>query len=782
MMPALVFCLRLVIFGAAISGCAHSEIISLTLATLTWAAVGEFVLNTLIATALNMAVSALTKPKKTEARGSQIDFSIDPAAPRVAVFGTTRVKGSLADAWCAGDSNKWDVEVIALAEGRCSALLGFWEGNLYFPFEGNGPQSYYTRGGVPHMWVYFNDGADDQAAITGHDALTGIWTTDHRGIGVAHVVVIKLYNEKVWTAGPPSWAWHLQGLLNYVLSGDSTEGGSGAVRWNDKSTYFYTDSALDHAYHYARGVWVNGQRLIGPGLIPRDLPSARWLPEMAACVEVVDLKAGGGVEGVGWEYRYRTCAVIASDDDWAEILDEFARSVAGKRIDLGGQQVILAGVARTPVFDLTEDDLDARADFSVQAKKSARELYNAVSGTFTDKILGYITGDYPALSSSEAEEEDGDPKELTLNLPFVFSHTQAQRIRKIALFSARRQARASFTGMNWTCHYESGDVGYFSSDREGWTDYILSVERSAVGPTRKNLMQLELTSPDDFAWDETVDETDPMAVAPDATLPPGDAELVGFTLTSVQVVGDDGVEIPGLLFEWAPPTDPSIDNVRCEFRKPLDAVILEAICPDPATGKLLVTAGVVIVTEYEGRITPIPNPRRAASSSSWETATSGTSTVDDEIGDLYDTTDDLQDQIDGVVGSTSNKVGNATLGASTSINTGSFTTVRTIDSTSSLPAGAISFGSIVGDLGTSRSGSWQITEDLQAGGSEATLSEGAWSSFEEVSGSGVYLVGDIATSYLALSLTGNTRYRLKMKSDIGTFSVQAALFGDFVSA
>lgn len=484
--------------GVCLIGTASAEPVSV--AILLQVAVAA--VKTLVAVAISAVVTSLTRPKKQEPRGAQLEFSIDPAAPCVAAFGQCRVAGSLVRAWTTGTKNKWDVEVHAIAEGLCEGFVGYWIGDNFYPWVGDGPQPYFSPGGVPHLWIYTRLGADDQTAISGHEALDGIWLDTDRGIGTCHAIIIRLFNNDVFPGDEKPDGWTIKGLKIYRVAAAPAEGGAGSVVWGDPSTYLFTDNALDCANHYARGVWVNGHRVVGPGLTSRELPFARWFPEIAACEELVSLKAGGS------EARYRISAVVTSEDDWSEILDEFARSTGGDRIDIGGQQVILAGVSRTTVMDLTEADMSARHDFWVQGKKGANELTNQIIGTFTDRLAGYLSGDYPMIVDTAAQAVDGDVKERVLNLPFVYSNTQAQRVSAIALKRERLQISSGFTGMAWTCGLEAGDWIRTSSTRESWVNQTFLIKNSSVGPSRLNTLRLEQIHSSVYSWNPASDEQD----------------------------------------------------------------------------------------------------------------------------------------------------------------------------------------------------------------------------------------------------------------------------------
>jgi hypothetical protein len=62
-----------------------------------------------------------------------------------------------------------------------------------------------------------------------------------------------------------------------------------------------------------------------------------------------------------------------------------------------------------------------------------------VRGAFTSPADNWQPTDYPPVSDATAVVADDGEVALTLDLPFTTSHTQAQRIARIALRQNRRQ-------------------------------------------------------------------------------------------------------------------------------------------------------------------------------------------------------------------------------------------------------------------------------------------------------------------------------------------------------
>lgn len=115
------------------------------------------------------------------------------------------------------------------------------------------------------------------------------------------------------------------------------------------------------------------------------------------------------------------------------------------------------------------------------------------------------------------------------------------------------------------------------------------------------------------------------------------------------------------------------------------------------------------------------------------------------------------------------------------INNSTFATVRTVDLDGFL-GGYVSLSGAVANTGTNREGTWEISVQLQSGGAETTIGTGSWTTIEESEGSGVWVSNGIYVEYRTLPVTGSVRFRLKMKSHIGTYGIAASLYGDAAPA
>lgn len=152
------------------------------------------------------------------------------------------------------------------------------------------------------------------------------------------------------------------------------------------------------------------------------------------CDELVTV-AGGKVEP-----RYTINAEFDLTEPRAKVLEAMHMTCCGQPTYIGGKFGILAGAYYGPASDELRPH-QLVGDLELLPEPSSSDKINQVAGTFVDPITFKKT-DFPAVIVPEWVEEDGGyPLLEDLDLRFVTSEYQAQRIANIIL----RQRRAART-------------------------------------------------------------------------------------------------------------------------------------------------------------------------------------------------------------------------------------------------------------------------------------------------------------------------------------------------
>lgn len=174
--------------------------------------------------------------------------------------------------------------------------------------------------------------------------------------------------------------------------------------------------------------------------------------------------------------RYTCNGVFTVDRTPEDILSAMLSSCAGQLSYTGGVFRLVVGAYQTPTLTLTQDDL--RGPISILPKKPRRDLFNAVRGLYAGKGTFDQPTDFPPVTNSTYETQDGGER-ITTDLQFEFTNDgiAAQRIAKIHLekerqgivFNAPCKLGAAIT-------LRPGDTVMWTLPRMGWSSKVFRVE------------------------------------------------------------------------------------------------------------------------------------------------------------------------------------------------------------------------------------------------------------------------------------------------------------------
>ncbi|WP_110685066.1 phage tail tip protein J-related protein [Salinicola aestuarinus] len=132
------------------------------------------------------------------------------------------------------------------------------------------------------------------------------------------------------------------------------------------------------------------------------------------------------------ERRYTIGGGFKADARKDRVLADMEAACAGKVVRIGGRFGLVVGAYYGP-YELTIDESMVVGTVSGQTETSQADAVNVMRGKFIDPDQRWTETDYPAVRVDEWVEQDGGEIEDTLDLPFVFSPYQSQRLANIAL-------------------------------------------------------------------------------------------------------------------------------------------------------------------------------------------------------------------------------------------------------------------------------------------------------------------------------------------------------------
>ena len=592
-------------------------------------------------------VSALLSPRErgpqAENIGATAELRLGGKIPHELAIGEALTRGHYIYWNTYGPARRYLDQVYVLATGWCDSLTGLYvngeEATLTEVASGTGWTKYAVTlpddGGIRRLWVTFWEGRHDQEAspaLIANANPAGRWSADHIGAGMCYAHVEADYRADIDSFRSllqgQALQFRFKGLRLYSLRKDSTAGGSGAHRFDDWTTWEWSDNPADACYHYQRGYYINGFRVGGMGAAGYELVSALYMAAANICDETVATPDGGS------EPRYRVSLIADDDTEHVDTVDRLVSAMAGQRLDRDGIFAIIAGAAQVPVATITDDDLIASRPVTFTARRRRVDLVNEVYGQYADPDNLFDGADIePVIGDAGVKASDGDETRTTRrDLPQVTSPTQGRRLLLIAFRANRMQASAEIAlGMEARA-YELGDW-------ITWRGRTWSIA-GTLTDTDNDVITLSLTETAASVY--SVGEGDVTAV-PLPPTPPGlparPTNVSGLTLQTTTVEGEGGQAVPALVVGWDPVTDETIRSVEVEFRRVGETGAGERrTSTRPATGGwtgITIAGSLMAGTDYEVRVTITTVPIRRTTWSSWQSIeTTGTWRVQ-SAGALY---------------------------------------------------------------------------------------------------------------------------------------------------
>lgn len=571
-----------------------------------------FVGRAAISIGMNMAVDALSKKRnkrgqKTDQAGTQLSYTAGGSQPRTIGVGLFATAGQdISPPLAFGEANKTAVKIFKLSDFRIDgvnrvAINGVWN---WLSGDNNAADGrgfnvvgdsfgfirikfYYGRLDQPADWhlKYWSD---------------GMWTDTHRGAGVAYAIVYVDYDKDKFQSFPQSFIFECRGVC-YDPRFDSTMGGSGPQRWNDNTTWGYSENPIVQAYNYERGFFLNDELVIGKGMPISDLPLSPWVAAMNACDESVNGKA-----------RYRSGFIFNAADgtQHRSNLEPVLAACAGSLVERVDGDVPLVGITQPVVATLTDDDFISSVERAYQAKRTRSDLVNAIHGSYNEPSSLWEATPFPAQSSQTALDADGERHAVKIDYTAVFDGGQATRLALAALNGARYQATVSGVFRPRWGKLEIGDwINLILKNHSQRTYRVINKLLMPLGPNgaRNVSMSLQEVGAGIYDVNVTIPEQPPI-IAP--TEPTYQNFPDNFKVAAVHVEKDKR-KLPGLQIEWRAPTDVTVDGIIIEYWQtsvPDEKYRIQREVRLPKTSDLI--TGLLPRESYTVRATVIPNPPR----------------------------------------------------------------------------------------------------------------------------------------------------------------------------
>ncbi len=266
------------------------------------------------------------------------------------------------------------------------------------------------------------------------------WTTNHKLSGIAYVYARLQWGDDVWGDGVPN--------ISAVLDG--------------KSVYDPRSGLTEFSNNWALCINDYLKDADGLGATDSEVDEANIIAAANACDELVPIDTLGATQR-----RYTLDGVVDLNQSPRSILDQMLTAGAGSLSYTQGVFKLFAGVYTAPVKTLTVNDLSG--SIRVRPKPSMMDSFNAVKGVFADPDHYWEASDFPPVTNSFYETQDGGERRyIDIELPFTTNSIRAQRLAKIMLEKSRQGITVSWPGNLSGLELEPLDTVRVSVSQLGW--------------------------------------------------------------------------------------------------------------------------------------------------------------------------------------------------------------------------------------------------------------------------------------------------------------------------
>lgn len=588
--------------------------------------------------ALSYGVSAIQKAlakkqqRKAEPRGVALDVRLGDDQPAQFIVGTYATAGirKYTGTWgqASKTPNAFLTDVIELSCIPHPGLAGVWIDDTKGTILWNEPQpdglgypvAEFRENGTDYAWVRFVDGtqtvADPWLIAKFGSHPERPFKASMIGRGCAFAVVTFRYNTEKF-GGLPAMLFEMQPMPLYDLRKDSTNGGSGPQRWNDRSTWQPSDNNAVVIYNLVRGIYYGNEWIYGgQNLSAFRLPASNWIAAANECDRLVDNAAGGQ------EKQFRCGYEVRLDMEPLSVVDDIRQGCAGRIAEVGGVFKMLAGVPGAAVYSFTDDDILVTKDQSFEPFPSLSETHNGIEATYPEPAEKWASKDAPARYSSALEADDGNRRLATgIEFPAVPFGRQVQALMKVMIEEERRFRTHLFHLPPDAFAFEPNDVVSWSSNRNGYANKKFLVDRILGKFTFNQLVRLKEIDPSDYSWSGT-DEL-PTDVGWLGPIVAPSQPMYGWTVEPYAIKDASGVDRrPSIKVSCAADQD-DVKNVLVEVRlKSSQEVVFQSDATAYAAPYSWVLPGTFLPnTQYEVRGRFVPYSNRQTDWSSWITVT-----------------------------------------------------------------------------------------------------------------------------------------------------------------
>ena len=376
-----------------------------------------------------------------------------PTAPRKIVYGSVKVSGPVVFMATTGKSEFMHI-VVALGTHEFQAIdevylnedeLSLGTADSQNTQAVTAPEQY--TGDVVKISTKLGTSSDPEFGLLRSQLPFG-WTANHKLTNIPAIYARLKYDTEAFPQGIPQ--------ISCVVRGRKV------LDTRTSSTAYSTNPALIlHDYLT--------DTEFGLGCSSDEINTTSFNTAANVCDENVSLAAGGT------EKRYSCNGIVDTTDTPEQIIGNILSAMGGSLTYTNGKFSVKAAAFVSASDTLTDDDFVG--GLSINTKPSRRDTFNAVKGQWIGEATKWEVADYPPVTSSTFETEDGGDQIFTeLPLPFTNSAAMAQRLAKIHLFRSRQNITVTGRMKLTAFKYDIGDTIQLTIERLGFSSKVFEIK------------------------------------------------------------------------------------------------------------------------------------------------------------------------------------------------------------------------------------------------------------------------------------------------------------------
>ncbi|MBB3144947.1 hypothetical protein FHS21_001348 [Phyllobacterium trifolii] len=557
---------------------AHAEPITIALfgaafAATTAGAVVTYLIGAGIAYGVSLLSQALfgEQEQAAQTQGVKLTVQMGDDKPMSFTAGTTATSGKrkYIGAWGKDGKtpNAYLTDVVEIGNIPAPGQPAFWVVDQKVtvlwgetPVEQGYPVLEFRKDGKDYLWFKYYDGTQTAADTF----LLAKFSTDPDrpykstmiGRGCPYFIATARLNQELFPNQPtylceaPVTAW-------YDVRKDSSAGGSGAHRWDNRATWEPSDNPVVLIYNIIRGVYYGTEWIYGGQNLPAfRLPASNWMVAANECDRLIPLAGGGS------EKQFRCGTEINCDMVPLDVIDKLKKACNGRIAEVGGVFKMLVGAPGAAVYSFSDDDILVTKGQNFTPFPGLDATYNGIEATYPEPLEKWATKDAPARYSTDLESADGN-RRLASGVTFeaVPFPVQVQRLMKLLIEEDRRFRVHSFylPPDAWTL--EPNDVVSWTSVRNGYSNKKFLVVRIDGERSFNQLVVLKEIDPSDYDW--STDEQVPVSVGPVGPIVNPSHPMFGWQALPATLDDGSGPRRPTIEVFYAGDQD-GVDRIRVE--------------------------------------------------------------------------------------------------------------------------------------------------------------------------------------------------------------------------